>query len=882
MMWRRLLNVVRARTVEADIVREFEFHVAERTDELMAQGWGAAAAEREARRRLGHELVHREHARDADLLVWLDTLLGDVRYAFGGMRARPGHSAVLVLTLALGIGANVAVFSIVRSVLLGPLPVLEPERLVTVTERRRSSDDVDLPISGHEFVAWQEQNRSLERLALFHADRMNLTGADEPESIAIQRVSPEYFPLLGLRAALGRAWVPPEAGVEPLVVLSDGFWRRRFGADSGIVGGTITLDGAPFTVIGVMPPLPPSLAPDVWLPLDVTAEARAVGRHNLSVIGRLADGVTIAQAQRDLAAIAARLEAELPASNMDHRVHIASFREALVGEFRRPLLVLMGAVAFVLLIACANVANLLLARTAYRHREIAVRTALGATRWRIVRQLLIESVALAVVGGAAGIVLALLLVDVAARVTAVRIPLLETAHLHWQGFVVAAVASLLAGILIGSAPALRWARLLSRPLREHGATGDRRGRRMRAALVTAEVALTLMLLVGTGLLVNSFVRLTQVDPGFDTRDLAVVPVDLPASRYGEARQAQLFVNRALAELRSIPGVRAAGAVSHLPLGGTDNRMSFRIAGRAPVPPGEEPQVRVRVATPGYFEAMGIPLLRGRAFAESDARVALPLIRWYPQQPYPAGFEQPQAAPVAVISDAAAHRYWPNEDPIGQRIHVLFSPDVTIVGIVGDVRHDALDAPKHPHIYLAHNQEPWNAVSLVVSSDGAAPIAAIRERMRALDAALPIVARTMTSLRTAAIARPRFFMQLVGLFGALALTLAIVGIGGVVSYVVSERTREIGVRVTLGAQRREILSLIVREAMQPILLGVAIGIAGALLLTRFMVTLLFDVQPADPLTFAAVALLLVVVALLACLYPARRATRMDPLAALRVG
>jgi putative ABC transport system permease protein len=811
-------------------------------------------------------------------------MLTDLRYAFRGFRRDPGFTATAVITLALGIGASIAVYSLVRAVLLAPLPVPEADRLVSIAERRPGSRDTNIPVSGHEFVAWQEQNHVFERIALFRPETANLTSAGEPESIMIGRVSPGFFPLLRLPAALGRVFEERDdrAGADPVAILSDAFWRRRFGADPGVLATRLTLNDRTYTVIGVMRSLPPTLTTDVWLPIDVAGQARAVGRHNLNVIARLSEGVTLEQAQADLDTIAARLTKEYPAENTDHHVRIEPFRESLVGEFRLALLLLFAAVGFVLLIACGNVANLLLARTAHRQREIAIRTALGATRLRVLRQLLVEGVALGAMGGTAGLLIAIWIVELAAGLTAIRIPLLETARLDWYVLTLAAGVSIATGAMAGLPTALRGTRIHAAALRESRGTSDARGTRLRSTLVACEVALTLMLLVGAGLMTNSFVRLITVNPGFRIERVLVLPVDLPGPRYPEAHQRRAFVERLLARLQSTAGIEAAGAISHLPLGGADNWMPFQIQGRPAPAPGQELYAAFRVVTPDYFRTLEIPLRRGRFFSDSDARRAVPIVRWFPQQPNPPGFDDPQAAPTAIISEAAARQHWPDEDPVGKRIRVLFSADVTIVGIVGDIKHNALNQPSHPHVYLSHNQEPWNSLSVVVRTTGTplSAAAAVREQVRALDPVLPVSMREMDDVRAASVGRPRFFVLLIVGFGAMALGLAVVGIFGVVSYLAAQRTREIGVRMALGARRDEILRLVIGHGMRPIAVGIAAGIAGAAALTRFIETLLFDVKPADPATFMAAATLLAAMALLACWVPARRAANVDPVIALR--
>jgi putative ABC transport system permease protein len=610
---------------------------------------------------------------------------------------------------------------------------------------------------------------------------------------------------------------------------------------------------------------------------------RAVGRHNLSAFARLRPGVTIAAAQSDLSIVANRLAIEMPRENAGHSVVVTPLREEIVGEFRRASWLLAAAVGFVLLIGCANVANLLLTRGANRQREFAIRAALGAGRARIIQQLIGESLVMAALSGAAGLLLSAWIIDLLPKVSTVNVPLSETATLGWPGVAVAALISVMTGLAAGVAPALRSSSVRPGWLRQsHHVSDDRSGRRLRNALVAAEVGLTLVLLVGAGLMLTSFARLIGVNPGFRTTNVLVVPLDLPPTRYAEAFQRRDFYDRVIASVENVPGVTAAGAVSHLPLGGADNWMPFRITGTPAPAPGQEPYAPFRIATPHYFAALDIPLRRGRIFNGGDARLSVPVIRWFPQQPYPAGYDTAQAAPVAVVSESAAQQFWPGRDPIGQRIRVMFSPDVTIVGVVGDVHHNGLDLPSYPHIYLPHNQEPWSSVSLVIRTTGPpdrlAPV--IRERIQSVDPALPVGIKTMTDVMAASVGRPKLYTAITAIFGAVALILAIVGIFGVVSYIAAQRTREIGLRMALGAQRRQILVLVVAQGMRPVIVGICVGVATAVGVTRFMSNLLFRVTPLDPTTFVAVVLILGVVGLFACWIPARRATHVDPLTALR--
>ena len=787
--------------------------------------------------------------------------------------------------MELGIGGTSAVFSLFRAVFLNPLPFPDADRLVTITERRAGGGESGFPISGHEYGAWKSQSQAFERIAMYRGDRMNLTGTGEPETIGVLQVSADFFPALGLRPVLGRTFVEGEdqAGANNVVILSDALWRRRFSADQGVINNTLVLNDRTFTIVGVMPPIPRAMTLDVWVPIDLPDQLRSVGRHGLNVVARLAPGITVARARADVEVVADRLAQTMPAANTGHSVSIVGLRESLVGEFRTALVVLFAAVGFVLLIACANLANLLLSRGAGRMKELALRSALGARQRRLIRQLLVESVLLAMAGGVIGALMAAWIVDLVPTMTAVEIPLMETARVDAQTLVVTAFLALMTGILSGLAPALRYTRTTaSRSLidgsRLTSATPERR--RLRSMLVASEVAWTLMLLVGAGLMLNSFVRLVGVEPGFRSKDVSVVPIELPATRYREASARRQFQDQLIERLHRVPGVTHVGATSHLPLGGSDNWMGFDIIGRPAPPPGQGLTAAFRTVTPDYFRTLDIPLQKGRFFSDADARLALPLIRWYPQQPQPQGIDRPQPMPVALVSEAAARQFWPGEDPLGRRIRVLLSPEITIVGIVGDVRHHALKIPALPHIYLAASQEPWSSLSFVVRTSSAVDITALRQQVRSLDPALPASVRPMDEVRLGSINRERFYAVLIGVFGAVALGLAIVGILGVVSHAARQRTLEIGVRLALGANRGEITRLIVGQGMQPIAVGVVVGATGALVLSQFMQKLLYGVEPTDPLTFLAVTLILVSISFLACWIPAARAARLDPMAALR--
>jgi predicted permease len=798
----------------------------------------------------------------------MNDLLLDLRYAFRTLRSNPGFTAVAAITLALGLGATTAIYTVVDQVLLRPLPYPQPERLVRVWHLNQRSV---VPREGMAYETFTElvgQVPTLAAAAGVSPEWTFTVRAPEPERATGYWVSASFFELLGT-PAFGRAFGPAEdaAGAEPVVVLSHAFWQRRFGGDSAIVGRAITVGPGPATVIGIMPPgFRYASDVDLLAPLGqnpLAARTRQV--RWVDVIARLAPGATVGQARTEFAAFADRLALAYPAEAGGLGGDVASLTDATVGDVRPALWTLLGGVGFVLLIACANIGNLLLARATARRSEIAVRSALGASATRLVRQFLTESAALAVIGGALGLLLAVWLLSLLRTLGPADLPRLEQGTLDGRVLAVAALVTLGAGMAFGLAPALDAVRTnLHGWLKEGGRTGGGTGGRLRDGLVVAEVTLAVVLLVGAGLLIKSFARLMQVDPGFRAAHVLTLQIAVPGTYDGMGRIA-LF-DRLYADLEAIPGVEAVGSTTRLPLG---TQLSTKLDVRdRPVPDGEQPEVEFRRAGGDYFAAMGIPVLRGRDFDERDT---------------------PAAPGAMIINRGLAERLWPGEDPIGKQVRFWFAgitadaPWLDVVGVVGDVKHFGLDADAPDIAYFAASQGPPTSPLLAIRTTGdpSATIATVRDRIRAADPEILLYdVRTMDALVAASVAGRRFNMLLLGLFGGLALTLAAVGIYGVIGYAVRRRTHELGIRIALGAARADVLRLVVGAGMRLAGLGLVLGLGAAFVLTRLMRTLLFEVSPADPVALCAVSVLLAGVALLATYVPARRAARLDAMAALR--
>ena len=797
---------------------------------------------------------------------------------------RPAFTAIAVITLALGIGANSAIFSVVNAVLLRPLPFKDPDRLVSVWERRANSGRANLPLSGHEYAALKERTTSFEALTLVQPNAFNLTGRGDPVTVAAGQVSTEFFSIVGVPPLLGRTFAPGEdqGGGAKVVVLGHELWSQRFGSDPNVLNQTVRLDDQSWTVIGVMPAL--ELIPDVLVPIDMRSELRKVGKHSHQVVGRLRPGVTLDQAQAEVAHVAAQVEQELPDANRGHGVQLVGLHQEVTGEAQLPLFTLFGAVGFVLLIACANVANLLLSRAASRQREMAIRTALGASRWRLIRQTLIESLLLGIFGGGLGLLSAFWLVTLLSKITAVNIPRLDKINVDGRVLLVTLGFSILTGLLTGIAPAWRNSEpRLSQWIKDGmRGTGNPGRRRISSALVITEIALAVVLLVGGGLMLKSFVQLLRVDPGFNRNHVLRLDFALPELKYREPQQSLAFYNELIVRLQALPGVESVGATTNTPLGPAESWSGFVIEGRPPLPQGDHQQAAMRTVSDDYFRTMQIPLRKGRFFNNSDARVALPLVRWFEQQPFPERFNEPQAAPAVIINETMARLYWPNEDVIGKRMRIIFSPWLTIVGVVGDVHHTGLNTPPNPEMYLSQLQEPQSSMAVLARTTGD-PLqlaGAAREQLKAMDKDLPVTVTTMDQLFANSLAGQRFNTSLLGVFAAVALILAMIGVFGVINYSVAQRTHEIGIRIALGAQRRDVFKLVVGQGLLLALVGVGVGAAGAVALTRLIAGLLYGVSPTDGPTFVVVSLLVTAVAFLACYLPARRATRVDPLVALR--
>lgn len=819
----------------------------------------------------------------------MQTLWQDLRYGLRTMARSPGFTAVAILTLALGIGSNTAIFSVANAVLLRPLPFYEPDRLMQVWHTPPQTSFPGIPtfaVSPANFLDWRSQNQTFEDMAAYGFGRYTFTGTGHPEAIRMVAATNGLFSILRAKPQLGRVFISGEGepGRDHEVILSSGLWRNRFAANPDIVGKNIELNGQAFTVVGIMEPgfeFPISSDPDdrpqMWKPLAWSDQQRAIREdHNFGVIARLKPGVTLKQAQADLDSISNRLAQTYPKDNKGWGAIAVPMRQDLVGDVRPALLILLGAVAFVLLIACANVANLAMSKALSQRKEVAVRAALGASRRRLLQQALTESLLLALAGGALGLLFAhygvVLIVDFLAG----RLPRSNEIALDSWVLTFTLAISLLSGFAAGLLPALRMAKAdLNAALKQGlGRTASNSGgNRTRNVLVVSEVALSLMLLVSAGLMIRSLWTLRHINPGFDPNNVVTMEVSVPTGKFTEPTQQIAFFNRVLAGVSAQPGVQSAGLIDSLPLSDNGSHQPVSVEGQPKLPMADLPEVDVRLTSPGYMSVMRIPLLRGRDLNDSDAA----------------------GRPGAVlISQSMAKQFWPNEDPIGKRLTLYFFPNVTreVVGVVADVKLNAMNETRPAAtLYAPLAQmtaaagEEWSSFGMNLTvrtkSDPSKVVAAITNSVREIDPEVPLLnVRTMGDSVSASLLPEHFTMLLLVAFAGLALLLAVIGIYSVMSYSVSRRTNEIGIRVALGATPSDVLHLVIRQGMTLAILGSAIGIAGALALSRLMATLLYGVQPTDPATFIVVAIVLTLVALAACYVPARRAMRVDPIIAVR--
>jgi putative ABC transport system permease protein len=804
----------------------------------------------------------------------------DLIYAFRSLRRSPGFALVAILALALGIGANTAIFSIVDSVLLRPLPYPQPDRLVMLWGRFTG---IGIPNDQNSFSAPELQdvrrlNKSLSHVAAFNAMSANVNLSGTPERIDGALVSPELFPMLSVQANLGRTFLPEEGqeGRDRVALISHGLWARRFGSDPAAVGRVINLNGIGYQIVGVLPAqfdFPEST--EIWAPLSFPAAVLSPdsrGNHGLQVLARVKPELSLEQARGDLARVTQTIideNKQYPYTRFNYALIANPLLEETVSDVKAALWILLGAVGFVLLVACANVANLLLVRASAREREIAIRTALGASRARVVRQMLTESALLGLLGGLAGAVLARWGLQALVALTATGFPRVAGATMDWRVLAFTFLASLATGLLFGAAPAWHATHgSTHESLKEggRGNTGGAASQRARRTLIVAEIALSLVLLAGAGLLLKSFLKLQQVDPGFKADNVLTMRISLPQQRYQTPDQIRNFYRDVVSRVRTLPGVEAAGAISALPLSGQGGSGTTTIETQAVPQDKTTPELDFRAVTPGYFEAMSIRLVRGRYFDERDSE---------------------QAAPVAIVDETLAQTFWPNEDAVGKRVHRgggrFSQPWMTIVGVVRHVRSRTLEAPSRSELYWPEAQTPYSSMSLAIRTS-VEPLSlgsAVQKQVIAVDPEQPVYRiRTMEDLMATSLARRRLSMLFLAIFAGAALALAAVGIYGITSYSVAQRSQEMGVRLALGASRSGILRLVLGQSLRLALAGVAVGLLGSFLLTGLMSSLLFDVAAADPVTFAIVAATLIVVTLAASYVPAWRATRVDPMVALR--
>lgn len=873
-----------AAQVAADVDDELQFHLEMVARELVDGGWPPEAAQAEAVRQFGDLETTRRVCRDLDAhkekqMKWIKALedIGqDLRYAGRQLAKSPGFTLIAVLTLALGVGATTSIFSVVHGVLLRPLPFPEPNQLVRVYPL--SDEGNPSAFSVLNYLDWRKQSRTIAAASLLQNGSVNLTGTGgEPERLTGAWVSPEFFSVLRAPLLAGRGFAPGEDRPEAshVVVLSEELWQRRFGGDRNLVGQTVNLDGERYTVIGIATRTRWPTTVDLWLPFELNEDTLAPdnrGAIYLAAVARLAPGVSLEKARAETQAIASRLAAQYPESNTGYRMDVVDMQEFMTGDVRLPLLVLLGAVLSVLLIACVNVANLLLVRATGRETELAIRTALGAGRARLVRQLLTESVVLSLVGGAAGVVLAVWATRALVALAPERTPRLQEVGVNASVLLFTLAVSLVTGLLFGLAPALRASRPDLAGMLKEGARGSKgRGATFaRSALVVAETAMAVVLLAGAGLLLRSFGELVRVDPGFNPENAIVFNLAPPDAKYQEDAQLRVLANSLMEQMERLPGVVAAGASAFgRPLDDSDFMISFNVEGRPEPKPGEEPAMRVAMVTTGYFKALGLPLARGRFFTDQDRN----------------GSE-----PVAILTEAAVREFFPNEDPIGKRVVLGWTSNGVnrggrVVGVIRDFKQSTLDSEADPQIFLPYDQAPLGYFSVIVRStaDLGTVAAAARSAIQQVDPDLPLYElQTLEDVVSSSVAQQRFYMLLLGGFAAVALIMAAIGMYGVIAYGVSQRSQEIGVRMALGATRGGVVGMVIRQGIVLAVVGAVAGLVCALFATRGMQSLLFGVSAGDPAIYAGVACVLVLVAALASYLPARRAARTEPQIALRGG
>jgi putative ABC transport system permease protein len=872
----RVRGVLRREATLDDIEQEMRSHVELATEANIARGMNPHAARDAALQGFGNLTRMRELAYDVRAGGGLETTRQDLRFGVRTLIRNPGFAAAAILTLALGTGATSAIFSFVYTVVLRPLPYHEPDRLLSVVEHRNG---VDIGLTAPDYLDWRAAATSFEQLAATAGTTANLTGRGEPERVTATRVSGNYFDALGVQPAYGRGFGQSDElpGAPRVAVLGDGLWRRRFAADRGLVGQTIAINGEPHVVVGIMPPQLSlrSTGAQLWVPLSLTPrELQATGAHFLGAIGRLRAGVTATQAQAELAGIAKRLEQVRPQSNVNMTARVRTLHEAVVSQVRDGAFILMAAVSFVLLIACANVANLLLARATRRHTEMSVRAALGASRLRIARQLLTESAVIGLAGAVAGLALAYVVAELLKSVLPPDIPRLQQIRVDGVvlGFTVA--VSLAASLLFGVAPALRASRPeLQQALHDESrSSGGFRRRRLSSTIVAVEIALALVLLVAAGLLLRSFVRLQRVELGFDPANLLTARMDLPEARYGTATEAAAFYEELATSLGQQPGVATAAVASHVPLAGSGFTIDMEIEGRPrPARVEDTPMVFMRFVSADYLRTLGVRVARGRDFSSAD---------------------RANAPAVAIVNQATVRRYWRDQDPLGQRFRLDDDREgvVEIVGVVPNVRHFGLARSHAPELFMPMLQATpmhwqWLDRSMIAlartSGDPESAAGAIRQAVRTLDDQLPLYnLRSMDQLRAESTGNQRVGLALVGSFAAVALVLASIGVYGVMAFMVAGRSREIGIRLALGAKPRHVRRMILRDGAALTAIGVVIGLIAAFALTRMMEAQLFETPATDPVTFLTVGAVIAIAAMLACWVPARRTTHVDPVVALR--